>query len=80
MKTPQTTVVSEEEGYRITRTSDGVSVFLYYVGRCWRLVRWNGLSSDIAGRANSDDKIIRWVRRALREDSLPVGDMHCTGW
>ncbi len=75
----QTTVTHERGGYRITRTSDGYSVLLTHVGRCWRLYMGSD-SVDIAGRESSSDEIIRYVRRALREDGLPLGDMHCTGW
>lgn len=78
----QTTVRADADqgGWRITRTADGVSWLLQHVGRCWRLYTGDGASVDIAGSAASEDAVIRWVRRQLRERRTPIFDVHCTGW
>jgi hypothetical protein len=64
----------------ITR-EDGVRVTLWYIGRCWVLRNSQADSTvEIAGSVTSEDRVVRAVRKWLREDNLPIVDVHCTGW
>ena len=86
---PQTTVHWDAnfDGGRgctlIRRTADGYTCRLYDVGRCWRLAHGPSDDStthyvDIA-HVHGDPfgtRLVRRIRRWLREDALPVLDVH----
>jgi hypothetical protein len=68
-------------GCEITRTADGATFTLWFIGRCWSLRRdSDGYNIEIAGRGSSREAIIRAMRRMIRENTVPALDIHCTSW
>jgi hypothetical protein len=56
---------------RITRVSDGRSVVLFNVARCWVLdtgpASQGGYQLEIPGQPGDEGKLVRRIRRELRE-------------
>lgn len=68
MRQTQTTVTYQGQYTIIRRTSDGATVKLWNIGRCWSM-HSSLLDSfaEIAGRPNDEDSIVRRIRRSLRD-------------
>ena len=73
---PQTTVQNEKNGVRITRTSDGESVLVVDIGRCYCIYKSEGYV-NVSHNIGSFDHLIRIVRGWLRRDEIPIMDVHC---
>lgn len=82
MSKAQTTIRHEAGGTVVTRLSDGYEAVLRDVGRCYRLshrpagkdAQWSFV--DISHNTGAFDAVVRMVRRWLREDDLPICDVH----